>query len=115
VSIPRKGFIPGETIPVSVEMTNTSKNQVKKTQVQLVQWVKCISKRPQSKKPIQNVIVDEIGPGIKPGEYKTWSASLNIPKIAPTGLAGCKLIEVVYKLRVRLIWIDIRICEQLIN
>jgi len=100
LSIPRSGFVPGECIPIMVEMSNMSRRKIIRSTLKLMQTVTyhAQGKSRQNKR----TICEARGPGVERGESETWNDlnALRIPAVPPTRLAGCHIIDCDYSLGV---------------
>jgi len=103
LDVPRTGFVPGENIPVTVEMRNESKKIVQKTTLELLQTVTYIVKR-KSRTNLKIIRLVE-GPSVQKGGSELWKCLLAIPEVPPSGLGGtgCTILKCDYSLEVRLI------------
>jgi hypothetical protein len=102
IKLPRSGFIPGESIPFRIEMRNgSSRSKVDWSTLGLKRVVTYNTRGRQ--KVEASFLVELEGPGVLPGQEEIWEErdKLKVPEgTPPTGLAGCKIIEVEYKLEV---------------
>lgn len=119
VKVPRTGFVPGETIPVTIELDNQSGIEIKEAealhqfkpkiehaftkitlQVRLNQTQKVVGRhlsRERTKISSQKVCkaAKELS-----GEEKTFDMDLVIPALPPSKLMFCSFIDVEYTLEV---------------
>ena len=95
--IPRYGYTPGEIIPISAEVENLSDKQMNSTKARLYQDVTFRATNGIKK---TSRILQEIRRGpIGAHGLDSWEAQpLTIPAIPPTGLGGCNIIDVAYRL-----------------
>ena len=95
--IPRYGYTPGEAIPISAEIENLSDKQMNSTKARLYQDVtfRATNGTKQTSRILQEVRRGPIGAH----GLDSWEAQpLTIPAIPPTGLGGCRIIDVAYRL-----------------
>jgi hypothetical protein len=101
LNLPRRGFVPGEIIPFTAEMTNMSRRKVKGATASIVQIVKYHA-RGKTKTNEFTIVKSHFG-GVAEGQSETWleREGLRITPVPPTGLAGgCRIIDVQYELKV---------------
>ena len=100
VRIPRYGYTPGEVIPISAEIENLSDKVMNYTQARLIQDVTFRATN-GTKKTAR--ILQEVRRGpIEEGSSDTWNGQpLSIPPVPPSGLGGCRIIDVSYRLEFR--------------
>ncbi|CAL8142678.1 unnamed protein product [Orchesella dallaii] len=101
VRLKNKGFVPGEMVPLEVEVNNLSNRGVSDISAQLVQEASFFAKsdKNQSVKPI---ISEKQGKGVDPGDSDIWRLEMIVPSVPPTKLGGCRLIDVQYVLKVEI-------------
>jgi hypothetical protein len=104
VSTTRYGFTPGEIMPISAEIENLSKKNIKCTKAMLYQYMTFSATSGGNKKNKRTKrCVQEVQRGkIEAGGTDTWnSIGLSIPPLPPSGLGGCRMINVSYALEFR--------------
>lgn len=99
VSIPVKGYVPGEIIPVNIEIDNGSTVRVHRVQITLRKTVtfKANVKITWDRKKIATLTVG----CVDPGKSRNWIESMEIPYFTPSNLKHCNVINVEYDLLVR--------------
>ncbi|KFB40718.1 AGAP001894-PA-like protein [Anopheles sinensis] len=101
VHIPVTGFVPGQTVPVTIECDNASNVKVKKITVSLRKLVWFHSQRPhrESKRKEEDISTGSLGP-IEAGNSETWQEKIQIPSLLPLNLVNCGIIDVDYEIKV---------------
>jgi len=93
--VERKGYVPGELMPLYGFITNSSKSRVKRSEVTLIQYV-TLKVQGSTKRKRNNICKCRRGP-IAPGQTDQWQGeTLEIPDIPPSYLTGCGLIDIQY-------------------
>ncbi len=98
-NMPRRGFVPGESIEFTAELNNQSSQPVYGMKVTLMQECKfhANGNSKTTLRPIRQVQ----GPQVGPGDSEAWiERLLRIPPIPPSRLATCLMIDVQYFLKV---------------
>jgi len=104
LNVPRRFFIPGEFIPVTVITENKTGSLLGVATVQLILTLTCTAQG-KSREMEQN-LGEIAGPVVKAGCMQTWVVNnLVVPiikpvGIPPSGLGGCNIIDASYELRV---------------
>ena len=95
--IPRYGYTPGEVIPISAEVENLSNKRMKSTKIRLYQDV--VFRATNKTKNTTRILQEHCRGPIGQNSFDSWvETPLSIPPIAPTGLGGCTIIDVSYRL-----------------
>ena len=97
VRIPRFGYTPGEVIPISSEIENLSDKRMNATKARLYQDVtfRATNGIKSTTRILQEVRRGPIGAH---GSDSWEGVPLAIPAIPPSGLGGCRIIDVTYRL-----------------
>ena len=120
VSLPVRGFVPGQTIPVEINVKNESNLEVRKLRIIFKKvttfifaeklenhiWNLILSYSKQvvtyiateKSRKHKEVIVEIQQPVSKDTEF--YEVGVDVPSVPPTGLAGCNIINVNYTLKV---------------
>lgn len=98
VTIPRRGFAVGQSIPFSVDIENHSRKKLN-VRMALVQHAAFHADKQMRRNTVILKVVSR-PEEIKPGKTVTWSDEIkDVPPVQPTRLGGgCKLIELKYLL-----------------
>ena len=97
LTIPRYGFTSGENIPISAIIENQSNRKMNQTKALLYQKV---TFRATNGTKDTEIIVREIRKnGLGAHSFDSWEGeSMLIPAIPPSGLGGCRIIDISYRL-----------------
>ncbi|CAL8089675.1 unnamed protein product [Orchesella dallaii] len=98
IEMPRTGYVPGDVIKFSVASENSSSRPIAAI---VVYFIREIYYRAQGRaKSVQEEIVKKRGPEVQPFLSESWAEEIHIPPVPPSDLGGCKIIEIVYMLKV---------------
>ncbi|XP_069691683.1 arrestin domain-containing protein 17-like isoform X2 [Periplaneta americana] len=99
--IPARGFVPGQSIPLTVEVDNASNVNIYEVVCELQKIVTYHSTSPQRKikKDHVDVCRMNLDGSVAEGDSKTWAAKMNIPALPPSGLLKCSIIDIEYLLK----------------
>lgn len=100
-SISQSGFVPGQVVPVVVEISNQSKVQVEEIRFSLRKIIHYNSQSPTSKtlEEIETVCEQRVG-GLEQKELSQLKQDLNIPAVPPTIGHLCRVININYEIKV---------------
>lgn len=102
VSIPARGYVSGQTIPVAIEVDNASNVGVDRVKVTLRKTVVFKTNTPRRDLKREKEVIAELSVGpVEAGKSKNWGEKINIPSLPPSNLANCGLIDLDYDLKVR--------------
>ncbi|XP_064616904.1 arrestin domain-containing protein 17-like [Liolophura sinensis] len=106
LNIPRTGYVPGESIPITAEVSS-SVPEILTLTVELRQYL--TFKAGSHTKELRNV-VSQFEPVKIAGDYFANQQPLHIPAIPPSRLDGCDIIDVQYALKVKAIagWFEVK-------
>lgn len=100
VSLPVKGYLSGQTIPLLAEVDNQSNVEVEKVKFQFRKHVAFHTTAPRmTKKEVKTIGELTIGPFNK-SEQRVVRQSLDIPPLPPSNLDNCGIIDLHYDLQV---------------
>ncbi|KAL7035870.1 hypothetical protein ACKWTF_008599 [Chironomus riparius] len=104
ISIPHTEFIVGDDISVNVELVNRSYAVVSKIIVEFIQIANYKSKIPKENNKIDERTLTRVtGPKIGRKHSVKFTCNIKIPNlIPPTQRQSCQIIEIYYKIQVRL-------------
>ncbi|KAK6180221.1 hypothetical protein SNE40_012413 [Patella caerulea] len=93
----RLGYVPGEAIPITGEIINGSRRKIDSSFADITMTVQYHATYDTK---TEHQIVSKLYHGsILPGDSDTWNGDLlRIPPIPPTGLRGCRIIDITYRL-----------------
>ncbi|KAK6180275.1 hypothetical protein SNE40_012462 [Patella caerulea] len=95
----RLGYVPGEAIPITGEIINGSRQKIDNSFADIKMIVKYYA---TTKTKTEHKTVSKIYHGpIIPGDGDTWDGDLlPIPPLPPSGLRGCRIIDITYRLAI---------------
>lgn len=100
-SIPQSGFVSGQIIKVSTEVTNMSSIPVDEMKFLLRKIVAYHSQTPSSKTKQEIVDIQERRTGgVAKNDHGRFLVSLPIPPVPPTNINLCKVIHITYDIKV---------------
>lgn len=96
ISLPKVGFVCGETILFSATIENNSDKVMTKSSVKLVEN-DVFKAHSGAQKHVKRVILQHQQASIAPGDSFNWSnVGLLIPPLAPSNLIHCNIIDIFY-------------------
>lgn len=100
-SIPFSGYVPGQTIEVTIKMNNQSNVDVEGTKISLERNTQYICQTPRKKTKFECLAVKEVfGAGVKACGMTELKMLLVVPPLAPTNLNSCRILTTCYQLKV---------------
>lgn len=100
-SIPQSGFVSGQVIKVSTEVTNMSTIPVDEMKFLLRKIVSYHSQTPSSKTKEEIVDIQERRTGgVSKNDHGRFLVSLPVPPVPPTNINLCKVIHISYEIKV---------------
>lgn len=100
-SIPFNGFVPGQTIEVTIKINNQSSVDVEGTKISLERNTQYISQTPRKKTKFECLPVKEVfGAGVRASGMTELKLSLVVPPLSPTNLNYCRVLTTCYQLKV---------------
>lgn len=101
VSLPVRGYVPGQIIPIRVNAENLSNVKVDTVKFLLRKIVTFTATTPRLATKKIKIVVSEIGKGpIEAGATVNWEERLQVPPLPPSNLANCGIIKLEYGLKV---------------
>ncbi|KAL5256054.1 hypothetical protein ACHWQZ_G011313 [Mnemiopsis leidyi] len=97
LNVPRKGFVPGQTVTAFASVDNKTMHSVLSTRTELVEICK-YQACDQEQRTKRVVAGCKRGP-IPRGTKDTWHVMLDIPPIPPSGLVYCQIIHLEYYIK----------------
>lgn len=99
VSLPSSGYVPGQEIPMAVEVDNNSNKAVSSVICTLQKFVTFQVVRPERKSRSDTIKVAQmVLGGVEPNGSFTWNERLTVPSLPPSYLRNCNIIDVAYSL-----------------
>lgn len=101
-SIPYTGFVPGQKIPISIEMNNQSHVDVRSTKITLKGLHTFHFDYPSTCKQTEKYRLDyKLASGVKSGKSIKLDESLKVPEMLnPSNDAHCKVFQITYVIKV---------------
>ncbi|XP_046476442.1 arrestin domain-containing protein 17 [Neodiprion pinetum] len=96
VTLPVRGFVPGQTIPVKIVLNNVSNVEIRKLRVV---FKKVITYHTHRKSRRHKEIIVEIELPVTKS-CQVYETGVDVPAVPPTGLKFCSIIDVWYTLKV---------------
>ncbi|XP_043258731.1 arrestin domain-containing protein 17-like isoform X1 [Colletes gigas] len=96
MSLPVHGYVPGQTIPMRIALTNPTTIVVKKIRIVFKKVVSYHSTEKSRKH--KEIIVEVEQPVNKNSD--TYDVTFDVPAVPPTGMIYCNIIDVYYTLKV---------------
>ncbi|XP_023175722.1 arrestin domain-containing protein 3 isoform X2 [Drosophila hydei] len=100
LSLPHRGFVPGQTIPVGVLITNDSHIGVEQIEVSLVMMVLYYSQHSVETISERFVVSKKQGEGVTRNCKKQFIFDLPVPATPPTCFDLCRIIQIAYQVAV---------------
>ncbi|XP_052865884.1 arrestin domain-containing protein 2-like [Anopheles cruzii] len=100
VTVPCTGYVPGQAIPLTIELNNRSSRTIEGVNMKLLQEITYTSEMPHAKtKQDVHTVVKHIGDGVAGETQRQYEQRLVVPTVAPTA-SGDNLISVAYRLHI---------------
>lgn len=101
VTIPCRGFVPGQSIPITAEVNNHSNVKVDNLRVILRKRIEFRTQHPRVESRIEKATINEFSLGaISTNESRIDSKNIEIPPLPPTNMENCGIIKVDYEIKV---------------
>ncbi|KFB40712.1 AGAP001891-PA-like protein [Anopheles sinensis] len=98
VTVPYTGFVPGQAIPLRIELNNQSDRVVEGVNMKLLQEITYTVEHPRTKtRKERHTLVKHIGDGVAGEQQNAYDQRLVVPTVAPS-CTGNNLISVAYRL-----------------
>lgn len=99
VEIPVTGYVPGQKIPITVAVNNTSSVPVLGINSKLKRKVSYISQKPREKTRVVDESLARVWTAVRNDESGQYTQKLEIPSVVPTG--KCSVLVIDYTLQVK--------------
>ncbi|XP_078053470.1 arrestin domain-containing protein 17 [Augochlora pura] len=96
MSLPVHGYVPGQTIPIMVVLTNPTTIVIKKIRIV---FKKAVTYHSTEKFRKHKEIVVEVEQPVNK-ESQSYDITFDVPAVPPTGMIHCSIIDVLYALKV---------------
>lgn len=100
VRVPMTGYVPGQKIPITVELNNTSSVSVLGINSKLKRKVSYISQLPRAKTRVVDETLARVWTTVNDDESTQYTQELEIPSVVPTG--QCSVLVIDYMLHVKI-------------
>ncbi|XP_014254041.1 arrestin domain-containing protein 3-like [Cimex lectularius] len=102
VCLPHKGYVPGQTVPVTVEVDNASNVQVDKMECKIFKTIKWTARIPRqdTKLDVVDLIKLQVE-GVAGGGSKTTTHNLALPEMPYVNVDACSIIDITFALKVK--------------
>lgn len=101
LSVPVTGYVPGQDIPVTLEIDNASNICVTDVKCKLKQLITFIATSPYGSSREEEITVAEvIFDSVQPGGSSTAIQKITVPPLPPSDLDNCEIIDLAYYLKV---------------
>ncbi|XP_034665283.1 arrestin domain-containing protein 2 [Drosophila subobscura] len=98
LSLPQGGFVPGQTIPMGVLVSNDSHIQIEEITVRLAMVVIYYSRPPcADTNKDRFVVAEKTGEGVSKNSRKQFTFDLQVPATPPTCFNLCSIIQIGYQ------------------
>ncbi|KYN02385.1 PREDICTED: arrestin domain-containing protein 17 [Cyphomyrmex costatus] len=100
-SLPVRGYVPGQSMPIKINVENLSNVVVNTVKLVLCKIVTFRATTPHTDTKKEEIVVTEISKGpVEAGGTTDYEQHLNIPPLPPSNLANCGIIDLEYNLKV---------------
>lgn len=101
VSLPVRGYVPGQKIQMKVDVENQSGKEIEVVKLKLQKVINYTASTPRPETKVVESTVAEVSKGPVGGnETTSYEQTLDVPPLPPSNLRNCKIIDVSYKLNV---------------
>lgn len=102
VMIPAGGFVPGQSIPISIDVSNASNVKVDRLRVALRKTVVFKTNHPRVDQKRDRITISEVSVGpVEEHSSKNENFNVEIPSLPPSNLMNCGIIDLDYDLKVK--------------
>ncbi|KAK2581691.1 hypothetical protein KPH14_002178 [Odynerus spinipes] len=96
-SLPVRGYVPGQSMPIKINVENLSNVTVDRIGLSLCKVVTFHATVPQTETKIEEIVVTEISKGpFEGGAVVDYDQNLDIPALPPSNLNNCNIIDLEY-------------------
>ncbi|XP_069695342.1 arrestin domain-containing protein 17-like [Periplaneta americana] len=101
LSLPVSGYVPGQDIPITLEIDNASDVGVLDVKCKLKKLITFIATSPYGSSREEEITLEEVTfPAVPPNNSKTATENMKIPPLPPSDLDNCDIIDLSYYLKV---------------
>ncbi|KYQ55050.1 Arrestin domain-containing protein 3 [Trachymyrmex zeteki] len=100
-SLPVRGYVPGQSMPIKINVENLSNVVVNIVKLVLCKIVTFRATTPHTDTKKEEIVVTEVSKGpVEAGGTTDYEQHLDIPPLPPSNLANCGIIDLEYNLKV---------------
>ncbi|XP_076181787.1 arrestin domain-containing protein 17 isoform X2 [Ptiloglossa arizonensis] len=100
-SLPVRGYVPGQTMPIKINVENSSSVTVNTVKLVLYKILTFHATSPSNDSKTEKFVVAEVGKGpVEGGATADYEQNLDIPPLPPSNLKNCGIIDLEYNLNV---------------
>ncbi|XP_029160939.1 arrestin domain-containing protein 17 [Nylanderia fulva] len=100
-SLPVRGYVPGQSMPIKINVENLSNVVVNTIKLVLCKIVTFRATTPHTDTRTEEIVVTEISKGpVEGGGTADYEQHLDVPPLPPSNLANCNIIDLEYNLKV---------------
>ncbi|XP_060647898.1 arrestin domain-containing protein 3-like [Drosophila nasuta] len=100
LSLPQRGYVPGQTMPVTLLVTNDSHVRLEEIKASLVMMVLYYSQCSVETISERFVVSNKQGEGVTKNSKKEFTFDLHVPATPPTCFDLCRIIQIAYQVEV---------------
>ncbi|KAH8311729.1 hypothetical protein KR044_007714 [Drosophila immigrans] len=100
LSLPQRGYVPGQTMPVTLLVTNDSHVRLEEIKASLVMMVLYYSQCSVETISERFVVSNKQGEGVTKNSKKKFTFDLHVPATPPTCFDLCRIIQIAYQVEV---------------
>lgn len=101
VSLPSRGYVPGQVMPIKINVENQSDIRVESVKLVLRKIVTFYARTPRSDEKREKLTVAEVSRGpVEPGTTLSYDENLTVPPLPPSNLSHCGIINLEYNLKI---------------
>lgn len=102
VSLPVGGYVPGQDIPISVDVENNSDVPIREVKCTLRKLLTFTVTSPNKSTKKDNITIGELVLGsVESHGTSNWTQVLKVPPLPPSNLNNCSIIDLDYDLKVK--------------
>ncbi|XP_011169897.1 arrestin domain-containing protein 17 [Solenopsis invicta] len=100
-SLPARGYVPGQSMPIKINVENASNIRVNTIKLVLRKIVTYRATTPRTATKTDEIVVTEVSKGpVEAGGTADYEQHLDIPPLPPSNLTNCHIIDLEYNLKV---------------
>lgn len=101
LSLPVSGYVPGQDIPITLEIDNASNISVLDVKCKLKKLITFIATSPYGSSREEEITIEEVTfVAVSPNNSNTATQNMTIPPLPPSDLDNCEIIDLSYYLKV---------------